>query len=200
MSARPELRVRSTAGRVAGWAFVVFAVLNLLDLLVGFTGAARHDRTGAAYALALLFGCALAYALGLRPAILGDGAGVTVRNPLRDTRAPWRAVREVAGGAALTVRFAGPDGRDLVTRAWIDQTSPRAQAKAEKQTARESAAKVAAATLKGRTPATYTAERLNEIARRHRGDGAETGTVSWSWPTVAALVVPPVALAVLLAV
>ncbi|POM27234.1 hypothetical protein BTM25_16450 [Actinomadura rubteroloni] len=200
MSARPQLQVRSTAGRVAGWAFVVFAVLNLLDLLVGLTGAARHDRTGAAYALALLFGCALAYALGLRPAILGDDAGVTVRNPLRDTRAPWRAVREVAGGAAVTVRFAGPDGRDVVTRAWVDQTSPRAQAKAEKRSARDGAAKVAAAALKGRTPATYTAERLNEIGRRDRAEGSETGTVSWSWPTVAALVVPPVALAVLLAV
>uniref|UniRef100_UPI001041AAD4 PH domain-containing protein n=1 Tax=Actinomadura roseirufa TaxID=2094049 RepID=UPI001041AAD4 len=162
----------------------------------------------------------IAYVIGLRPAIIGDDAGVTVRNPLRVARAPWRAVREIQGTHTLTVRFAGPGGTELKARAWVHQTSPRAQARAEARARREAgggaagrgAGKSAEALRKGRTPAAYAAQRLTEIHERQRPrtrsgapdraaaawaeeDAPATGTISWSVPAVAALAVPLLALA-----
>ncbi|MFD0685454.1 PH domain-containing protein [Actinomadura fibrosa] len=210
------MTIRSTGGRIAAYAWLAFAVLNLADLAFGVTGRRHYTLTTATIAVLLLLGCGIAYVIGLRPAILGDEQGVTVRNPLRDVRAPWRAVREVQGTHALTVRFAGPGGTELKTRAWVHQTSPRAQAKAEARARRDEGAKVPGAALKGRTPAAYAAQQLNEIRDRQRSrarsgapdraaaakaeqDGAAdaTGTVSWSLPAVAALAVPLVALVAL---
>ncbi|WP_018653567.1 PH domain-containing protein [Actinomadura flavalba] len=207
----PQLTIRSTPARVVAWAWLAFAVLTLLDLAIGITGTAVHDRTSGVIALAVLFGCGLAYAIGLRPAILAGDEGVTVRNPLRTTHVPWRAVREIKGGAAVTVRFAAAEGERL-TRAWVHQTSPRAQARAERRAAHDPSR--AAVHAKGRTPAGYAAERLNEIGERHRPrtrSGAPdraaeaardaavpvAGTVTWSWPTLIALIVPPVLILVL---
>ncbi|MQY07384.1 PH domain-containing protein [Actinomadura macrotermitis] len=201
------LTFRSTAGRVAAWAWLVFALLNLLDLAFGLTGRTRFDRTTAVMGALLLFGCGIAYVLGFRPLVRGDEEGVTVRNPLRDVRAPWGSVREIAGDSALTVRFAGPDGRELKTRAWLLQTSPRAQAKAEQRLKKEGAAAVHA---KGRTPAGHAAQQLNEARDRARApsrsgapgkaaqaaaaDAPRTGTVEWSPEAIAALAVPLVLL------
>lgn len=210
----PQLTIRSTGARVAAYAWLVFAVLNLLDLGFGVTGSASYGPTSAAVAAVLLLGSGIAYVLGLRPAILGDEGGITIRNPLRDVRVPWRAVREIEGTHALTVRYAGPGGTELKTRAWVHQSSPRAQAKAEARTRHEDG-EDALARVKGRTPASYAAQRLTEIRDRQRsrtGSGAPdraaaareaeaaeatTGTVTWSVPAVAALAVPLAALVVL---
>ncbi|MEU6749737.1 PH domain-containing protein [Spirillospora sp. NPDC046719] len=202
------LTIRSTGGRIAAYVWLVFAGLNIIDLVFGVTGDATYSLAAFTIGALLLLGCGIAYTVGLRPAIIGTEEAVTVRNPLRETRAPWPAVREIVGTNAVTVKFDGPDGRELETRAWVHQTSPRAQAKAEAR-ARRSEDKMAAA-LKGRTPAAYAAQQLNEIRDRQRTktrsgapdraaeakadkDGA-TGTISWSVPALASLLVPLVAL------
>ncbi|MBW8484732.1 PH domain-containing protein [Actinomadura parmotrematis] len=197
------LSYRSALARVLGWAFVAFAVLNLLDLMVGITGEPRYDRFSFVLGALLLFGCGIAYAVGLRPGIRADDAGILVRNPLRDVRAPWRSIREIKGDGAVTVRFAGPDGRELLARAWVLQTSPRAQRKQDQQAAKEGPA---AAHLKGRSATRFAAEQLDEARARHRAparsgapdraakaagqQGPATGTVTWSVPALAALGVP----------
>ncbi|MBD2899534.1 hypothetical protein amrb99_85180 [Actinomadura sp. RB99] len=202
------LTIRSTGGRIAAYVWLVFAGLNIIDLVFGVTGDATYSLAAFTIGALLLLGCGIAYTVGLRPAIIGTEEAVAVRNPLRETRAPWPAVREIVGTNAVTVKFDGPDGRELETRAWVHQTSPRAQAKAEAR-ARRSEDKMAAA-LKGRTPAAYAAQQLNEIRDRQRTktrsealdraaeakaekDGA-TGTISWSVPALASLLVPLVAL------
>lgn len=202
------LTIRSTGGRIAAYVWLVFAGLNIIDLVFGVTGDATYSLAAFTIGALLLLGCGIAYTVGLRPAIIGTEEAVTVRNPLRETRAPWPSVREIVGTNAVTVKFDGPDGRELETRAWVHQTSPRAQAKAEAR-ARRSEDKMAAA-LKGRTPAAYAAQQLNEIRDRQRTktrsgapdraaeakaekDGA-TGTISWSVPALASLLVPLVAL------
>ncbi|GAA2160365.1 PH domain-containing protein [Actinomadura napierensis] len=206
------MTIRSTGGRIAAYVWLVFAALNILDLVVGITGDATYSLTAFTIAVLLLLGCGIAYTVGLRPAIIGDETAVTVRNPLREARAPWAAVREIEGTNAVTVRFDGPDGQELQTRAWVHQTSPRAQAKAEAR-ARKEPGRVPASALKGRTPAAYAAQQLNEIRERQRararsgapGKAAEakaeraaaTGTVTWSVPAVASLAVPAVALVAL---
>ncbi|MDL4776141.1 PH domain-containing protein [Actinomadura xylanilytica] len=214
----PQLTVRSTAAHVSAYVWLAFAAFNLLDLAIGITGSARYNLTSASIAALLLLGSGIAYVVGLRPAIVADEAGVTVRNPARDTRAPWPAVREVEGGTAVTVRFTGPGGAERKTRAWVLQTSPRAQAKTEARARRDESRRPAgdrsaAALIKGRTPADFTAGQLDEIRERSRSrsrsgaagpttaeagavdGGAEarpeaTGSVTWSVAAAVALGVP----------
>ncbi|MFI0485586.1 PH domain-containing protein [Actinomadura sp. 9N215] len=207
------MTIRSTGGRVAAYAWLAFAALNLADLLFGITGDASYSLMTFGISMVLLLGCGVAYAVGLRPAIIGDDDAVTIRNPLRDVRAPWPAVRRVEGTNAVTVRFTGPDGTETQTRAWVHQTSPRAQAKAEAR-ARKEASKDDEFDLRGRTPAAYAAQRLNEIRDRRRprtrsgapdraaaareaADESARGTVTWSVPALASLVVPLASLVVI---
>ncbi|TDD37272.1 PH domain-containing protein [Actinomadura sp. KC06] len=208
--------IRSTGGRVAAYAWLAFAALNLADLLFGITGDASYTPMTFGIGVLLLLGSGVAYAVGLRPAIIGDDDAVTIRNPLRDVRAPWAAVRRIEGTNAVTVRFTGPDGAELESRAWVHQTSPRAQAKAEAR-ARKEATKQQEFDLRGRTPAAFAAQQLNEIRDRQRprtksgapdraaaakeaADESAKGTVTWSVPALAALGVPLALLVVIVIV
>ncbi|WUI00544.1 PH domain-containing protein [Spirillospora sp. NBC_00431] len=205
--------IRSTGGRVAAYAWLAFAALNFADLLFGITGDASYSLMTFGLGAVLLLGCGVAYAVGLRPVIIGDDDAVTIRNPLRDVRAPWAAVRRIEGTSAVTVRFTGQDGTETQTRAWVHQTSPRAQAKAEAR-ARKEESRRQEVDLRGRTPAAFTAQQLNEIRDRQRprtrsgapdraaaakeaADESARGTVTWSVPALAALGVPLAALAVI---
>jgi hypothetical protein len=199
------LKFRSTAARVGAWAWMVFAALNLIDILVR-----GRDSTALVMAALLIFGCGLAYVLGLRPVILGEESGLTLRNPLRDVRVPWGAMRKVEGKDAIVVRYRGEDGSEQASRAWVLQSSPRAQAKAEAR-ARADAKKVpgaAADHLAGRTPTQYAAQQLTEMGERERPKGGKSGnpataqqtaerdadkprgTVAWSLPALLALAIP----------
>ncbi|TDE30934.1 PH domain-containing protein [Actinomadura sp. 6K520] len=210
------MTIRSTAGRVAAYAWLTFAVLNIADLVFGLTGEPTYSLTALTVGVLLLLGCGLAYVVGLRPAIRADDEEVVVRNPLRDIRVPWAAVRGIEGTNAVKIRFTGQDGAELEARAWVHQTSPRAQAKAEAR-ARKERRKTPGLDLTGRTPAAYAAQRLNEILQRQRpktrsgapdkaaaakaeaGKARESvlGAVTWSVPAVGSLAVPLVALVVL---
>ncbi|MFF5258735.1 PH domain-containing protein [Actinomadura viridis] len=197
----PLLTIRSTGARVGAWAFVAFAALNLLDIAVR-----GRDMASVVMTALLLLGCGIAYVLGLRPAVVADEEGLTVRNPLRDARVPWPAARRIEGAEALMVTFAQEGGGECKVRSWVLHTSPRAQAKAEARARRDARHQpgAVAAKLKGRTPATYAAQQLNEIADRHRPKAAVakggrsappeasggTGALTWSRAAVAALAAP----------
>ncbi|MCW2941814.1 MAG: hypothetical protein JWN00_4799 [Actinomycetia bacterium] len=181
------MRFRSTAAYVCGWAFMVFAALNLLDL-------ALHGRDVASVVAtaALLFGCGLAYVIGLRPRILGSDDGVLLVNPLRDVRLPWSSVEKIESTDALTVAYTAADGTRRTARSWVFQSSPRARARADLRTARAGSSSLA----RGRTPAGFAAEQLT--AARQASASAGTGasqagdrvSVTWSIPAVAALAAP----------
>ncbi|MEU5883115.1 PH domain-containing protein [Spirillospora sp. NPDC047279] len=212
-SGSPQLKFRSTAARVGAWAWVVFAALNLVD--IGWRG---RDTTSAVLAAVLVLGCGVAYVLGLRPAILGDESELTFRNPLRDVRVPWGAVRKIEGTDSVKVTYRGAGGGDFTSRAWTLQSSPRAQARARARAEKDARnlPAGAAAVLKERSPTAYAAQQLNEMAGRHRPKAAKSGdpskgttdkekasgSVTWSRTALAALVVPGAAVlvAVLLAV
>ncbi|GLZ03989.1 hypothetical protein Acsp03_14550 [Actinomadura sp. NBRC 104412] len=191
----PLLTIRSTPARVGAWAWMAFAALNLIDIALR-----GRDTASAVMAALLLLGCGIAYVLGLRPAVVADEGGFTVRNPLRDVRVPWRAAKKVEATDALTFRFRAADGEERKVKAWVLTTSPRAQARAERRAARDARdarlPQQHAARLKGRTPVTYAAQRLNEIADRQRPKGGtltetgEGGVINWSVSAVAALAVP----------
>lgn len=200
------MTIRSTGGQVAAYAWLVFAVLNFVDLFVGITGNPDYSLTTFTIAFLLLLGCGIAYTVGLRPAIVADEDGVTVRNPLREAGAPWAAIRSIEGKNAVTVRYAGPDGTDVETRAWVHQTSPRAQAKAEARAAKQARkSQSPAVDLRGRTPAGFAAQQLNDMRDRNRpkaksgapdkaaaatAEEPARGTIAWSVPAIASLAVP----------
>lgn len=189
-----EARVfRSTAALVGGWAWMVFAALNLLDLAI------RGRDTASLVATAvLLTGCGIAYVVGIRPRVTADDRGVRVRNPFRDTALPWPSVREVDATDAVRIHYTGAEAADRIVRVWCLPHSPRARAKAERQArrdARELPEHVAKHVI-GRTHVTYAVEQLTEMAAAHRKGEAAPGTVTWSVPAVLALAVPVVFLVV----
>ena len=171
---------RSGGIRFAGWAWMVFAVLNLADL--AWRG---RDMASAVAAAVLLLGCGIAYAVALRPRIVARDEAVHFHNLLRDVRLPWGAVDRFEGGDAVYAHVG-----ERRHRAFILQTSPRARAKSEMRARREdkNLPEAVADYMRGRTATDFTVEQLREIAPKDRTEGEVT--VTWSWPALLSLAVP----------
>jgi hypothetical protein len=203
---------RSTAARVGGWLWMVFAAANLADIAVR-----GRDLAAVIAAAVLLLGCGIAYVIGLRPRIVADENGVRLHNPLRDVVVPWQAVQKITASDSIRIIYTGPDGEQREARSWVLQTSPRARVKAE-QRAKRSPDDELAQYVKNRTPADFAVEQLTELAEAHRrarkapiGTGADPadhdgtdgagsaepsgGRVIWFPPAIAALVLPALLLA-----
>src|ERR1700677_28967 len=91
---------RLTGPLILWWAWVVFAVANLLDLVIQSRDWFSLEITGA-----LLVVTGFMYACALRPRVRTDAAGLTVLNPFRSYRVPWGCMDGV---------FPGRPGRDPV--------------------------------------------------------------------------------------
>lgn len=179
---------RSSAGRFFGWAWIVFAVANLVDIAVRGRDAESLFATAV-----LLLGTGIAYAVALRPRIVAGDTGVRLRNIVRDAWIPWTAVDRIAGPDAVNVHC---HGRERPLRAWVLQTSPRSRAKFERRALREDKKMpdAVASCARGRTPTDFANERLTEMAeehaRRHRGDTPEPAVVTWAWAPILSLALP----------
>lgn len=195
----PGARVfRQGAARFFAWVWLVFAAANFVDLI-------WHGRDVASLvaAAALLVGCGIAYAIGLRPRIVADEEGVHLHNLLRDVHLPWRAVERIEGGDAVYVHA---QGRRF--RAFVLQTSPRNRARAEIK-ARRDERKLpdpVAEYVRGRTPTDFAVEQLRELADGSRtapaatppadadasADDRATGAPveRWALPVIVALAAP----------
>jgi hypothetical protein len=156
---------RSTAARVGGWVWLVFAAANLVDVAIR-----GRDFAAVIAAVVLLLGCGVAYVIGLRPRVEADETGLRVHNPLRDVVVPWPALLEITAPDSLLIAYTGPDGERHQTRSWVLQTSPRARAKAERRAARTPEDKIGRY-VEDRTPADFAAEQLTELAETHRRAG-----------------------------
>ncbi|GAA2085712.1 PH domain-containing protein [Actinomadura alba] len=209
--AKPKV-FRSVGPYVAGWVWMVVAALNLADIVIR-----GRDMAALIAAAVLLMGCGLAYVYGLRPAIVADETGVRLRNPLRDVRIPWPALKEVEVAEALRFHCVA-DGRPWQVKAWVMQTSPRARARMERRAEKAEKAGTAAGgvpdpiaeQLKGRTPAGFAAEQLTELVGAHgggeraaeaaAGEGTERPSGTWSTPAIAAVALPGAVLVALILV
>jgi hypothetical protein len=179
----PGTRVfRSGGVRFAGWAWMVFAALNLADLI--WRG---RDMASVVAGAVLVLGCGIAYAVAIRPRIVAGDDAVHFCNLLRDVRLPWTSVERFEGGDAIYAHVG--DGR---FRAYVLQTSPRARAKQEMKARREDKRlpDAVADYVRGRTATDFTVEQLRELADQHGGEGSGEVTVRWSWPAILALAVP----------
>jgi hypothetical protein len=173
---------RSGGVRFAGWAWMVFAALNLADLV--WRG---RDMASLVAAAVLLFGSGIAYSVAIRPRIVADDEAVRFHNLLRDVRLPWESVERFEGGDAVYAHVG--DGR---FRAYVLQTSPRARAKSEMKARLEdkNLPDAVADYMRGRTATDFTVEQLREMAEQNHQEGPGEVTVRWSWPAILAFAVP----------
>lgn len=185
-SQQPQV-FRSTAALVGGWAWMVFATANLVDIALR-----GRDLASLTAAAVLLTGCGIAYVAGIRPKVAADAAGVRVRNPFRDADLPWPAVEKIDVTDAVRIHYA-----DGVVRAWALPSSPRARAKAARRAERDTARlpEAIAKEVRGRTPTGFAVEQLNALRDAHAKEPSERAVVhGWSALAVASLTVPLVLL------
>jgi Bacterial PH domain len=204
---------RSAGSLILSWAWLVVAVIVLVDLAVQ-----GRDHAAVVTAVLVLAVSGIIYACAWRPRIVADTGGISVLNPLRDHTVPWGAVVKVDVVNAVRVHCAPPpsSSRGRVIYSWAMQASMRSARRASLRATRSrSEATTAqrnrlAGTPPGqqprrygepppeiqdaldRTSADYTAGRLEERAQRARHAGAVGGQAvsRWAWVPLAAMLVP----------
>ena len=196
---------------VAWWAWLILAPVVLAD--IAFTG---RNHTAAEIAATLLLVTGLVYACALRPRVIADSAGLTVRNPLRDHRIPWGSVIAVDLKESVQVHCAPEPGakRGKVIHSWALYTQRRTRLRSEmlKQGDRRRLPRSSVASDTGMSPATQKllnqppaqimATQLDDLAQQARERRAPAGprVVSWAWPAVAAIVASAVVLVLVITV
>jgi Bacterial PH domain len=178
------------------WVWVAFVLANVIDFAV-HPGQARFLEVVCAI---LASGTGLAYALALRPRVLADQAGITVLNPFSTHHLPWSAVRSADVAEWVRVHY----GKDKTIGCWALVASARGRRLAGRP---EMPGRLPeeARRLTSLSSTQAIATRLNALARKarasadgHDGDG-DAVTSRWSWPAIAAVVIPAVGLLIAVA-
>jgi hypothetical protein len=107
----------STSSRVMATAWVVVAVLLLLDLVLR-----GQDRMAWIAGAILVLSVAAVYVVWLRPRVVSTERGIRMVNPLRETFVPWAAVRWVDVVDVLRVHTP-----ERVLRSWPLRETRRAR-------------------------------------------------------------------------
>ncbi len=195
------------------WVWVAFVAANVADYAIQGLSSARFGAVGSAV---LLLVTGFVYTLALRPRVVADGAGLTVVNPFRVHRIPWRLITSVDTGEWVRVRYrAGAD--DRILHCWALYVSARARRKIARGPSRPrrrlfAGGFGAAPEENSRLPeearylaslpvAQAVAVRLDTRAARERARkpaGEQAAAASWSWPALAAVVVPALILLIVL--
>jgi hypothetical protein len=97
--------LRLTGPVVFWWVWLAFVAANVVDYAVQGPPSARF---GAVVAAILLLVTGLAWTLALRPKVIVSGDGLTVLNPYRTHRVPWRLIHSVDTAEWVQVHYA-PD-------------------------------------------------------------------------------------------
>ena len=220
MPAQDREVIRLTSPVVLWWVWIAFVALNVADYAIQGLASARFGAVGSA---ALLLVTGLMYTLALRPRVIVDGAGVTVVNPFRVYRVPWRLITSVDTGDWVRVHYrdgAGEPGgpADRIVHCWALYVSSRAKRKIARGPVRprrgvlsrgfgappeENSRLPEEARYLASLPATKAiATRLDTRAARERtrkaapreAPGPATAAATWSWPALAAVVIPALVL------
>ena len=111
---------------VVWWAWVVFAVASVGDLVVQ-----GHNFVSVKFALGLLTATGLVFACTLWPKVIADDDGLVVRNPLRSFAIPWGAVRGIFLADSVEIQCARGEGKkDKTVYCWALSAARRGRAKA----------------------------------------------------------------------
>ena len=124
---------RSTTALVVWVAWLLFAVGNWIDLAVQ-----GRDHASVVAAAILLLATGVAYVTALRPRVIVDDVGVTIKNPVRDHRISWAAVTDVDLMDLLRVHCTLGE-RPKVISAWAIHYSRRRQYAADVKSRRATA-------------------------------------------------------------
>ncbi|WP_061299693.1 PH domain-containing protein [Herbidospora cretacea] len=183
---------RSKTAWFFGWAWLVFVVINTVDLIV-------RGTLPSALVVGAFLGLVtwMTYFLALRPATITEAGGVRVRNPFRTAYLPWASIDEVTVTGAITIT-AG----ELTVRCWTPMPTARERAKSlrtqDRQVRRgryptsqptltkgEQAAREAMA---GRTHADWVADQIREQVTTKKRDSTGEPAVTWAVDSIAATV------------
>ena len=204
---------------VLWWVWAAFVVINLVDLAFQ-----SRDRFGLEVAAALLFASGVMYVSTVRPKVIADADGLTVINPFRDHTVPWSVVTGVYVGDSVEIGCERPAPKKPKTiYSWALHSPRRARARTEVRSrsgpnrqrydarSRRRRFDVDPETF-GRAP-----QQAKELASRHpshimagelarrceaaQSKGAQGGTLQgrWDWLGIAAVVLPAILLAVVIA-
>jgi hypothetical protein len=197
---------------VAWWAWVIFAVVCLVDIMIS-----GHNHLAAEIAATLFVITGVVYACALWPGVVTDSAAITVRNPLRDHRIPWGSVSAVDLRESVQVHCVREPGakRGKVIYSWALYAHRRnrlrqelmAQGRDRRRLPRSALTSYgtpedAAQEITKQSAAKLMATQLDEMAREAREQGAAAGprAVRWSWQPALAIVVPAVVLVLVITV
>jgi hypothetical protein len=191
---------------VLWWVWLAFAVANI-------AGVASQAATRFAVVVTAIIVTVtgVVYACALRPRMIADDTGLRVLNPVRDHIVPWGNVVSVTAGDWVRVRYqpgpgAAPGAAPKTVDSWALFVPARTRLRAERR-ARDPAAHARSWRLPEEarralslSPAQAIAKRLDDRAAAERRSGAAAGRAMarWAWPSLAAIVVPAVALIVIL--
>ena len=207
---------RSPIASLIWWIWVLFAVGNLIDLAVQ-----GRDHLSAIAACTLLVITGIVYATAQRPRIIADDDGLTIVNPIRETRVGWPAVVGFDSTELLRVRclWTAEDGTESDMKAfyaWAAHSSRRRKLAEEmraQRRARGGSPRAVRFGSFGAPPADnapppaplgldvdIVVATLAERAEQVRSDAvavrAAPPVSSWYWPAIAAILVPVLALVI----
>jgi hypothetical protein len=205
---------------VLWWVWTVFAVVNLVDLAVQ-----SPDWFSLKIAVAILLLTGVLYACTLRPKVISDAGGLTIRNPFRDYQVPWGGVVGVFLGDSVEIRAERPAPKpEKTVYSWALYSPRRSRAKADlragfgarkERDRRDLRARkrfeVPDPSAFGRMPAQGkemasqhpSHVMAGELARRReqaRKGGTPPGVLArrWAWAPIAAVLIPAAALVALI--
>ena len=207
---------RSPIATLIWWIWVLFAVGNLIDLAVQ-----GRDHLSAIAACTLLVITGIVYATAQRPRIIADDDGLTIVNPIRETRVGWPAVVGFDSTELLRVRclWTADDGTESDMKAfyaWAAHSSRRRKLAEEMRAQRRARGGNARAVRFGGfgappvddapppaplgldvdiVVATHT-ERAEQVRSDAVGVRAEPPVSSWYWLAIAAILAPALLLAI----
>jgi Bacterial PH domain len=140
--------LRLTGPIIFWWVWLAFVAANVVDYAVQGLPSAHFSAVVAAI---LLLVTGLVYTLALRPKVIVSGDGLTVLNPYRTHRVPWRLIHSVdtaewvqvhyapggatdsgvaaAGAGASYARAGGSSAGDKTLHCWALYVSTRARFK-----------------------------------------------------------------------
>ena len=211
---------RSPIATVIWWIWVLFAVGNLIDLAVQ-----GRDHLSVIAACTLLVITGVVYATAQRPRIIADDDGLTIVNPVRDTRVGWPAVVGFDSTELLRVRclWTAEDGTESNMKAfyaWAAHSSRRRKLAEEMRAQRRARGGSPRAVRFGSFGAppvndapppaplgldvdvvvATLAERAEQVRSDAIGVRAEPPVSTWSWTAIAAIAAPALLLAIVAAI
>jgi hypothetical protein len=201
---------RSATAVILWVLWLLFAVGNWIDLAVQ-----GRDHGALVAAAILLLVTGIGYVTAQRPRVIADDAGITVRNPLRDHRIGWPAITRVDLADLLRIHCDWGQGTSRRIVAWAVHYSRRRQLSADirgRRNARRAEhggqggyipfgrgwpyASTPAQGSSEEADALRTVRILSELTTRDQNAPKAPPASTWSWPAVAALVVPALILLV----